>query len=160
MIIKLNFLSNKLEGALNKEDIEFMEKVFNEFLLNTNESLSKVSKKAELNIYFMTDEEIKRVNKERRQKDKVTDVLSWKMYEDEMADNFLFGDILISDLYNIKKAQLKNVSTKQELTFLITHGFLHICGYTHDNDHDEKTMNTDTLAIMKEIGIDYSEDII
>jgi probable rRNA maturation factor len=160
MIIKLNFLSDKFKTTLDKETINLLEKTLNEFLLKKDEILFNICQEAELTIHLITDEEIKTVNNERRQKNKATDVLSWKMYENELAENYLFGDILISDDYNIKQSKEKKISLKEELMFLITHGFLHLCGYTHENDEDEKVMNMYTLAILKEIGIDYSKDII
>jgi probable rRNA maturation factor len=72
----------------------------------------------------------------------------------------IFGEILISDDYVVSQAKAKDKELAEEIAFLLTHGFLHICGHTHENDTDEAKMNAATDKILKKIGIDYYKDII
>lgn len=160
MRIKYNFIFEDFKGLFSEHDLKMIEKQFNLFISEKHKSLNGITKEAVLDIYFISDEQIKEINKEKRAKDKATDVLSWKMYEEDIVDNMIFGEILISNDYVKKQANKKGINIKDEIYLLVTHGFLHVCGYTHENDNDELAMNIETLAIMKELGIDYSMELI
>ncbi len=86
-------------------------------------------------IVAMTNEEIHQLNLEFRGVDRKTDVLSFE----EHLDDYL-GDILISIEQAKDQAQEYGHSFERELLFLITHGFLHLNGYDHQNPEEEKEM--------------------
>ena len=109
-----------------------------------------------IEVNFQTDETIKEINKNLRNKDKTTDVLSWNMTTDNQNTDCLVGEIHISDKYVSQKCLEKNLKIDEELIFLIVHGFLHILGYDHNNDDEETEMNNETLTILEDLGIDYS----
>ena len=94
-------------------------------------------------IIFVEDDEIHQINKEYRQVDRVTDVISFA-FEDN--DDILYNDIrVLGDIYICipqMKRQAKEYghSEKRELSFLAVHGLLHLLGYDHMNEKDEKIM--------------------
>ncbi len=86
-------------------------------------------------IVAMDNKEIHQINKEFRDVDRPTDVLS---FEEHLED--YLGDILISIERCHEQAIEYGHSFERELLFLITHGFLHLNGYDHMNDAEEKEM--------------------
>ncbi len=95
------------------------------------------------NIIFIDNEEIREINREYRNVDRETDVISFAL-EDNMdvvyEDFRLLGDIYISYEKAIEQAELYNHSVKREVFFLATHGILHLLGYDHMEEDDEKVM--------------------
>lgn len=95
------------------------------------------------NIIFIDNEEIREINREYRNVDRETDVISFAL-EDNMdvvyEDFRLLGDIYISYEKAIEQAELYNHSVKREVFFLATHGILHLLGYDHMEEEDEKVM--------------------
>ena len=94
-----------------------------------------------VNIIIVDNEEIKKINKEYRNIDNVTDVISFALEDVEFKTPFrILGDIYIS-YEKVKEQALKyEHSEKRELYFLATHGLLHLLGYDHMNEKEEKTM--------------------
>ena len=112
--------------------------------------------KCEFNIIIVDNKKIHEINKEYRDVDRETDVISFAM-EDEMDvkyDNFrLLGDIYIS----IDKAKSQALeyghSLLREICFLATHGILHLLGYDHMEPDDEKEMFTLQNELLDEYNI-------
>jgi len=77
--------------------------------------------------------------REYRHKDKATDVLSFPIDQDDIADNTFMplGSIVISVDFVIEKAKKYNHSTDAEMALLFIHGLLHLLGYDHENDAGE-----------------------
>jgi len=94
-----------------------------------------------VNIIIVDNEEIKKINKEYRNIDNVTDVISFSLEDVEFKTPFrILGDIYIS-YEKVKEQALKyEHSEKRELYFLATHGLLHLLGYDHMNEKEEKIM--------------------
>lgn len=95
------------------------------------------------NIIFVEDDEIHAMNKEYRNVDRVTDVISFAL---EDNDDMIYGDIrMLGDIY-ICIPQMKRQaveyghSEKRELSFLAVHGLLHLLGYDHMTKEDEEVM--------------------
>jgi len=89
-----------------------------------------------VNILIMNDKEIHKLNKQFRNKDKPTDVLSFFMGEEGVL-----GDIAVSKETTLKNAKKYGATYSQELKRLIIHGTLHLLGYNHGEKmrHAEKT---------------------
>ena len=95
------------------------------------------------NIIFIDNEEIRKINKEYRNVDRETDVISFALEDnmDVVYDDFrLLGDIYISYEKALEQAEIYNHSVKREVFFLATHGILHLLGYDHMEENDEKVM--------------------
>ena len=113
-----------------------------------NDYIKYVVKKLELdncefNIIFVDNKRIHEINKEYRNIDRETDVISFAL-EDEMdieyQDFRLLGDIYISIDKAISQADEYGHSVLREVCFLATHGILHLLGYDHMNKEDEEKM--------------------
>lgn len=117
----------------------------------------------ELSITIMDDETIHKYNLEYRKIDRPTDVLSFALTE---ADNLSYlkgipvqlGDILISYPRAKQQARKYGHSIKREMAFLFTHGLLHLIGYDHQTDAQEKEMFSLQERILKELNILRKED--
>lgn len=95
------------------------------------------------NIIFIDNKEIRDINREYRNVDRETDVISFALEDnmDVVYDDFrLLGDIYISYEKAIEQAETYNHSVKREVFFLATHGILHLLGYDHMEEEDEKVM--------------------
>lgn len=114
---------------------------------------------AEVSLNIMSDDDIRSINLEHRNKDKATDVLSFPLNENPRRGEYdLFngklelGDILIAEGVCAKQAKENGLSFSQEFVHLFTHGFLHLCGYDHEeNEVEDKLMRDLEDSIMKEL---------
>ena len=112
---------------------EYMDFVTNK--LNVKEGI--------FNIIFVTNDEIHTINKEFRNVDRVTDVISFALEdnENEVFEEYrLLGDIYIAIDVAYDQAIEYNHSREREICFLSTHGLLHLLGYDHMNEEEEKEM--------------------
>lgn len=109
-----------------------------------------------LNIVLVDNNEIQRINKEYRNKDAVTDVISFAFEEvnDVVYDEIRFlGEIYISYERCSYQAKEYGHSVRRELCYLAVHGLLHLLGYDHMNDEDKKVMRTLEEEILNEYDI-------
>ena len=99
--------------------------------------------KCEFNIIIVDNKKIHQINKEYRNVDRETDVISFAM-EDNMdityKDFRLLGDIYISIDKCYSQASEYGHSREREICFLATHGILNLLGYDHMNEVDEEEM--------------------
>ncbi len=119
------------------EDYDYLYKVLDSTLKH-----EKVNH-AIFNIIFVLDDEIHDLNKNYRNVDRVTDVISFAL---EDNDDIGYGDIrMLGDIYicipQMKRQALEyGHSEKRELSFLAVHGLLHLLGYDHMTKEDEEVM--------------------
>ena len=94
-------------------------------------------------VVFVGDEEIHEMNREYRGVDRVTDVISFAFEDNNdlvYNDIRMLGDIFICIPQMKRQATEYGHSEKRELSFLAVHGILHLLGYDHMNEEDEKVM--------------------
>jgi probable rRNA maturation factor len=111
---------------------------------------------AHFNVIFVDNDKIHEINKTYRNIDRETDVISFALEDDKTFNTSEFrflGDIYISIDKAISQAKEYNHSLKREISFLITHGFLHLLGYDHMNKDDEKIMFKLQEEILDSYGI-------
>ena len=98
---------------------------------------------------------IQQLNRDFRNVDRVTDVLTFPSREGEALlgspDGYL-GDIMICRSRAVEQAQEYGHSLSRELAFLAVHGTLHILGYDHMNEAEEQIMRGRQRAILERIG--------
>lgn len=100
-------------------------------------------KEGVFNIIFVSNEEIHDINREFRHTDRVTDVISFALEdnEEEAFKEFrILGDIYIAIDVAYDQAIEYNHSREREVCFLATHGLLHLLGYDHMTIDEEKEM--------------------
>ena len=108
------------------------------------------------NIIFVTSEKIHEINKEYRNVDRVTDVISFALedsIEGYVEEIRMLGDIYICVEKMKEQAELYNHSVLREMCFLTTHGLLHLLGYDHMEEEDEKVMFSLQEELLNEYGI-------
>ncbi len=120
---------------------------------------------AEVDVTFVDDNEIKKMNTEFRNIESSTDVLSFPLGSDgnydtnPETDNKMLGDIVISVEHAFAQASLYGHSIEREISFLTVHSMLHLLGYDHVNggleaalmrEKEEKILNNLGLAIVKD----------
>lgn len=94
-------------------------------------------------VVFMNDEEIHEMNRDYRGVDRVTDVISFAFEDNNdlvYNDIRMLGDIFICIPQMKRQAIEYGHSERRELAFLAVHGILHLLGYDHMNEEDEKVM--------------------
>ncbi|WP_077327043.1 rRNA maturation RNase YbeY [Virgibacillus siamensis] len=121
-----------------------------------------VSPASEVSVTFVNNKEIQELNRNYRQKDQPTDVISFAMQEigdgemDIISEDIpvMLGDIVISVERADEQANEYEHSFERELSFLAVHGFLHLLGYDHMNKTDEVKMFNRQEEILGEFGIE------
>lgn len=93
--------------------------------------------KAELSILLVADKKMRSLNFEYRKKDRTTDVLSFPQIEPgssmtKKTKECQLGDIVINMRQAQRQARQRGVSLKQEISWLLAHGLLHLAGYDHE----------------------------
>ena len=109
----------------------------------------------EFNVIFVDSDTIHDINKTYRNVDRVTDVISFALEDNETIklDHRLLGDIYICIERAKEQAQEYGHSFKRELSFLTIHGLLHLLGYDHMEPEEEKVMFQKQEDILNEFGI-------
>ena len=120
--------------------------------------------KAEINVTIVDDNEIRELNREFRDIDKSTDVLSFPLGEDGVydynpeTDALMLGDIVISADHALAQAELYCHGIEREIAFLTVHSMLHLLGYDHvNNDEEEKEMFSRQEEILKTMGLEVKK---
>ena len=124
----------------------------------------------EVNLTLVDNEGIHAINKEFREIDRPTDVLSFPMLEYDKPGDFdkfgndlyafdpdtgelTLGDIVISYDKVISQAEEYNHSVKREFAFLVAHSMLHLFGYDHIDDNERMEMERKQKEILNNLGI-------
>jgi probable rRNA maturation factor len=154
MSLEIDFLDEINE--LTEDDIQEIEK-----LLNYAAGKENVKVGSELSVTFVSNDRIQEINREYRDKDQPTDVISFAL--EEMSEGEIeivgadiprvLGDIIISVPRAREQAEEYNHSFMRELGFLAVHGFLHLLGYDHMNEQDEKKMFDRQKEILEGYGL-------
>ena len=151
-------------------------------IIHIDEKLQNIIKKAvdivlfnedftipvEVSITFVEDNEIRNINKQFRNKDKVTDVLSFPMLQfdenrnicnvtgdiNKDSNRIILGDIIISTETAKRQSEKYLHSIEREIVFLVVHSMLHLMGYDHEKDENElKLMRKKEEDVLTEIGL-------
>lgn len=122
----------------------------------------KISKKKiiELSITFVNDKEIQKINKQFRNCDKTTNVLSFPMYESEFLNVLQFedylpiGDVILSYDTILKESLEQEKTFEDHLMHLIVHSILHLFGFDHIDDEDAEKMEGLEVDILGVLGVE------
>lgn len=131
-------------------------------LLNFAAEKESVDGETEVSVTFVNNERIQEINREYRDKDRPTDVISFAMEELGEGEIALMGedlprvlgDIIISIPKAKEQAEEYGHTFMRELGFLAVHGFLHLLGYDHETTEEEKIMFTRQKDILDEYGLE------
>ena len=139
------------------------DKIVEKVLQKCYEEEKLLDSKLIITITFTTPEEIHKINKEYRQVDRPTDVLSFPMFErkeleekiekQDFEHEDVLGDIIIS-IEKVKEQAIEyGHSFERELSYMLVHGFYHLMGYDHIEEEDKKEMRPKEEKILNELKI-------
>ena len=157
MKLKLYFSNEQKEVKITFKIRRLITKAITEALLEEHFAYP-----AEISVSFVDNKKIHELNREYREKDRPTDVLSFPMWEkDELADGtaldghaVTLGDIIISAEKARAQAEEYGHSIEREITFLSVHSTLHLLGYDHEvSAEDEAYMNKKQEEVLTKIGL-------
>jgi len=151
------YIENNHETEVSDEMIERIEAVVEKVL-----EVEGIHQQGELSVMFVSNEEIKELNNTHRDKDAVTDVLSFPQYEDMEAvirevGYVALGDIVISFDRAAEQAEEYGHSIEREICYLVTHSMYHLLGFDHMDEGDKKEMRLREENILAELGIEREE---
>lgn len=154
MNLVIDFLDET--NNVSNEQIDEIEK-----LLNFAAAKLAIDEGSEVSVTFVTNDRIREINREYRDKDAVTDVISFALEEIGEGEVELvgadipriLGDIIISIAKAKEQAEEYGHSFMREFGFLAVHGFLHLLGYDHMTEEDEREMFTLQKEILDEYGL-------
>jgi probable rRNA maturation factor len=133
---------------LEKSTEELIEKV-----IETTLRMEGMTLDYEVSVSFVTNEEIRDLNKQYRNIDRETDVLSFPFDDDFETGTRILGDIVLSVEKAMDQAEDFGHSVERELAYLTVHSTLHLIGYDHLSEDDKLEMRQREKAIMKELQI-------
>jgi probable rRNA maturation factor len=155
----MNKLMIDLVDETNQLSAQQMEEI--EKLLNFAAEKETVEDNSEVSVTFVSNERIHEINREYREKDAPTDVISFAM--EELGEGEIqmigaeqprvLGDIIISVPKAEEQATEYGHSFIRELGFLSVHGFLHLLGYDHMEKADEEKMFSRQKELLDDYGL-------
>ena len=144
---------------LDLEENKNYEKIIKKVLQKCFEEENLQDKKLYVNVVLTNDENIRNINREHRQIDKPTDVLSFPMYEREELENLklenedILGDMVISIERVEEQAKEYGHSFERELAYMVVHSFYHLLGYDHIKEEDKMKMRPKEENILQKLNI-------
>lgn len=142
--MKVNFQNNSLEKSWASY------KKYLEPILTKTLEVTKNATNVEVGVILMDSKAIHEYNRDYRNVDRPTDVLSF--VDGENIDGVIYlGDILINVEALRDQAKEYGHSLKREFCFLVVHGYLHLLGYDHHTPEEEKEMTELQEEVLYEI---------
>lgn len=161
-----SYVENETSVEFDFDTKEILDAVMEQVLLTEN-----CPYEAQVNLLITDEEGIHQFNRDYRQIDAPTDVLSFPMISFEREGDFrtaeqneadcfdpesgelLLGDIIISAPRVIEQSERYGHSIKREFAFLLAHSMLHLCGYDHMEDEQAKVMESKQEQVLIALGI-------
>lgn len=106
----------------------------------------------QLTIRITGDDEIRTLNRQYRNRDQVTNVLSFEFDALQGIEVDLLGDIVISAPQVLREASTQDISLEAHWAHLVVHGILHLCGYDHIKNKDAEIMEGVEIEILRDLG--------
>lgn len=119
--------------------------------------VEKITENAEVSLSIVDRDAIHKLNKDYRDVDRETDVLSFPLdeegYDNEGNPIILLGDIVICLDVAEDQANDFGHSLEREMMYLICHSTLHLLGYDHIEEDDKREMRAKEKEVMKKLGV-------
>ena len=148
-MIKVNVLSE--EKSWNKK-LKKKEFFFNKLCKFFPKKFRFSDKKIYLSLLLSNNTKIKKLNKKFRNKNKATDILSFKFDTNQKnLKEFYLGDIIISFNYVNNPKNLSNYDFREKTCKIFIHGFLHLIGFDHIKEKDYKIMLKEEQKIFNSV---------
>ena len=144
-----------LSNEQNKVKLSFSLKRLIKKAIGTALDYEQFDRPCEVSVTVVDNEAIREINREHREIDRPTDVLSFPMFDEDFDDGELciLGDIVLSLEKAVEQAEAYGHSLRREVAFLTVHSVLHLLGFDHEEGKAEESEMFETqeeiLAIMK-----------
>ena len=148
---------------LDLEEINEIESIISKVLEKCFEVEHLPKDKFLVSVTLTNPENIKRINKEYRNIDKSTDVLSFPMFEKEELEKkikeqaFQYMDLLGDMVISIEQVEIQakeyGHSFERELSYMVVHSFYHLLGYDHIKKEDKEKMRPKEEFVLNELGL-------
>ena len=144
------FIDDRQDKLIIDENIiESVEKAVKTCLLEEKNNLNY-----EISVSFVDNEEIRCLNRDYRNIDRETDVLSFPIDDDfNLGDREMLGDIIISSEKAMEQAEDFGHSILREIVYLTVHSMFHLLGYDHLEEDEKKLMRNKEKLVIKEIEV-------
>ena len=120
------------------------------------------TERSEISVTFVSLEEIHELNREYRQVDSPTDVLSFPQFDDldELPEEgeIMLGDVVICSDRATEQAEEFGHSFEREIIYLFVHSVLHLLGYDHMEEDEKRIMRRREEEVMERIGLKREEN--
>lgn len=147
------------ENMQNSEPVTYGLKMLIRSAILATLDYEKKTGHSEVSVTFTDNEGIRAINREYREKDAPTDVLSFPLFEKGADGTRMLGDIVISLEKCRAQATEFGHSFERECAFLTVHSTLHLLGYDHVNSEEEDAdMRKRQTAIVDAMGLGIGED--
>ncbi len=123
----------------------------------------------EISVKFTSDDEVQALNRDYRQKDAPTNVLSFPMVQEDLLDTIdqnsddgevLLGDIVLAHGVCVREAEEKGISVEAHAAHLVVHGTFHLLGYDHLSDADAEEMEQAEREALASLGIGDPYEVV
>ncbi|MBR3163634.1 MAG: rRNA maturation RNase YbeY [Clostridia bacterium] len=148
---------------LDVEKNQKYEEIIKKTVSKCFEEENLIGSKLYISITLTTPERIREINKEYRNIDKATDVLSFPMFEKEEIDlkiknnDFIHEDVLGDIVISLEQVEKQAIdyghSFEREFAYMIVHGFYHLMGYDHIKEEDKLKMRPKEEKILSLLNI-------
>ncbi len=145
------------------EENKINEQIINTVLKKCFEEEGLENSKLSISVTLTNPDNIRKINKQYRNIDKATDVLSFPMFEKEELNkkikekDFEYEDMLGDIIISIEKVKEQAIeyghSFERELSYMVVHGFYHLMGYDHIKEEDKKLMRPKEEKILNDLQI-------
>lgn len=125
--------------------------------INATLLFEEASRECEVSVTFVDEDEIQSLNRDYRNKDSVTDVLSFPTLDDDCEivpfddEAIMLGDVIICAKRCAEQAKEFGHSLEREVAYLTIHSVLHLLGYDHMTDEEEKEMTGKQDEIIQKV---------
>ena len=158
--MRRNFLFDCEDEAFSRENVAALEGAFDGFVASNCRLVFE--------FIFVDSEEIQRLNRELRDTDKVTDVLSFPAldgikgkalkkqdypFEVDEDGNLFLGSVAVCLARAREQAEEYGHSFERELHYLLVHGVMHCLGYDHETDEEKAEMREKEEYVLTKMGI-------
>ncbi|MBP1925450.1 putative rRNA maturation factor [Sedimentibacter acidaminivorans] len=132
---------------IKEENMKAVEKA-----INATIEFEQAEGNFEVSVSFVTNEEIKELNRIYRNVDSDTDVLSFPMDDEEDQEGvIMLGDVILSTQKIIEQAKNFGHSLEREMIYLTVHSMLHLLGYDHMMEDEKEEMRDREKEVMKSL---------
>ena len=157
--MKLNIITENIQDkiAITEELADLVQRTIAETLRSED-----IDFDCEVSLTYTDNEGIRELNREHRNKDAATDVLSFPMFDPDVEEIYALdgapaelGDIVISLERAKQQAEEFGHSFERETAFLCVHSVLHLLGYDHERSEDEEIlMREKQRGVMRALGLE------